>query len=446
LHVIPAPAVAVVVKPAASVGNRQRKGSEIATLESSATRRRPAPLWRNRDFVLLWSGQTVSAAGTEVALLAYPLLVLALTHSPAQAGFVGALRSLPYAFLCLPVGALVDRWDRKRVMILCDSGCAIALGSIPLAMALGRLTLAQIYVVALLEGILYVFFNLANTACLPRIVSPEQLPVAVSRNYVAFNLAFLLGPLAGGALFAVSHALPFLVDALSFGVSALATSGIRVAFQAERTAARRPLRVEIGEGLSWLWRRPLIRFLMVFISVQNLLTSGMPLIVIVLAQRQHASSATVGVILAVAGVGGIGGALVAPLLQRRFGFGRSFLAALWLFVLAWPLLALAPSLAALALAGAAILLVWNAFDMVQFSYRLRLIPDALQGRVNSVYRLGAYGGQSLGLALAGVLLEQAGPGVTIVALGIGLLGLTTLMTAAPYVRAAPPQPKVEESR
>jgi MFS family permease len=427
-------------------GNGLRRGSAIATLESSATRRRPAPLWRNRDFVLLWSGQTVSAVGTEVALLAYPLLVLALTHSPAQAGFVGALRSLPYAFLCLPVGALVDRWDRKRVMILCDSGCALALGSIPLAMALGRLTLAQIYVVALLEGILYVFFNLANTACLPRIVSPEQLPVAVSRNYVAFNLAFLLGPLAGGALFAASRALPFLLDALSFGVSALATSGIRVAFQAERTAARRPLRVEIGEGLAWLWRRPLIRFLMLFISVQNLLTAGMPLIVIVLAQREHASSATVGVILAVAGVGGIGGALVAPLLQRRFGFGRSFLAALWLFVLAWPLLALAPSLAALALAGAAILLVWNAFDMVQFSYRLRLIPDALQGRVNSVYRLGAYGGQSLGLALAGVLLQQIGPGVTIVALGIGLLGLTTLMTAAPYVRAAPPHPKMEESR
>src|SRR5579884_256942 len=232
--------------------------SEIATFESAAAQRRPASLWRNRDFLLLWSGQTISAAGTEVALLAYPLLVLALTHSPAQAGFVGALRSLPYAFLCLPVGALVDRWDRKRVMILCDSGCAVALGSIPIALALNRLTLAQIYVVALIEGILFVFFNLANTACLPRIVPPEQLPVAVSRNYVAFNLAFLLGPLAGGGLFAASHGLPFLLDAVSFGVSALATSGIRAKFQGERAAARRPLRTEIGEGLGWLWRRPLI--------------------------------------------------------------------------------------------------------------------------------------------------------------------------------------------
>jgi MFS family permease len=392
--------------------------------------------------VLLWTGQTVSAVGTEVALLAYPLLVLALTHSPAQAGFVGALRALPYAFLCLPVGALVDRWDRKRVMILCDTGCALAVGSIPLALALGRLTLAQIYLVALVEGILYVFFNLASTACLPRVVSSEQLPVAVSSNYVAFNLAFLLGPLLGGALFAASHALPFLLDALSFGVSALATSGIRVAFQSDRAAARRPLRIEIGEGLGWLWRRPLIRFLMLFITLVNLLASGMPLIVIVLAQRQHATSATVGLILACTGVGGIGGALVAPRLQRRFGFGRAFLPALWLFVLAWPLLALAPTMPALAVAGAAILMVWNVFDMLQFSYRLRLIPDALQGRVNSVYRLGAYGGQSLGLALAGVLLQQLGPGAAVIVLGIGLLGLSTLMTAAPYMRAAPPQPSV----
>src|SRR5215469_6101640 len=420
-----------------------REESAITRLEPTTARARSASLWRNRDFLLLWTGQAVSSAGTEVALLAYPLLVLALTHSPAQAGFVGALRALPYVFLCLPVGALVDRWDRKRVMILCDSGCAVALGSIPLALAFNRLSLAQIYVVALVEGILFVFFNLANTACLPRIVPPEQLPVAVSRNYVAFNLAFLLGPLAGGALFAASHALPFLLDALSFGASALATSGIRARFQGERGAHRRPLRVEIGEGLGWLWRRPLIRFMMLFISLQNLLTAGMPLIVIVLAQRQLASSAMVGIILAVAGVGGIVGALVAPLLQRRFGFARSFLAALWLFVAAWPLIALAPSLAVLALAGAVVLLVWNAFDMLQFSYRLRLIPDALQGRVNSVYRLGAYGGQSLGLALGGVLVQQLGAGTTVFVLGAGLLGLTSLMTVAPYVRTAAPHPHVE---
>src|SRR5690349_18699032 len=91
----------------------------------------PTPLWRNRDFMLLWSGQLVSSVGSRVSLLAFPLLVLAITHSPAQAGLIAALRGIPYALFVLPAGALIDRWDRKRVMILCDSGRALALGSIP---------------------------------------------------------------------------------------------------------------------------------------------------------------------------------------------------------------------------------------------------------------------------------------------------------------------------
>src|SRR5579863_2777914 len=107
------------------------------------------PLWRNRDYMLLWSGQMVSSVGTRVSQLAFPLLVLALTHSPAQAGLIAALRGLPYALFILPAGALVDRWNRKRVMILCDTGRALALGSIPVALLLGHLSLIQLYSVAL---------------------------------------------------------------------------------------------------------------------------------------------------------------------------------------------------------------------------------------------------------------------------------------------------------
>src|SRR5438105_1203498 len=137
------------------------------TNESS---RRPASLWRNYDYLLLWSGQIISSIGTQVSDLAFPFLVLALTNSPAQAGFVGAAGMLPYLLFSLPAGALVDRWNRKRVMILCDSGRALSLGSIPLAFALGRLTLAQLYIVSLIEGTLFVFFNIAEVASLPRIV------------------------------------------------------------------------------------------------------------------------------------------------------------------------------------------------------------------------------------------------------------------------------------
>src|SRR5215470_6735296 len=113
-------------------------------------------LWRNRDYMLLLSGQIVSSIGTQASTLAFPLLMLAVTHAPAQAGFVSALRAVPYLLLSLPAGVLVDRWDRKRLMLLCDTGRAIALASIPIAMALGRLTVAQVYAVSLVEGSLFV--------------------------------------------------------------------------------------------------------------------------------------------------------------------------------------------------------------------------------------------------------------------------------------------------
>ncbi len=100
------------------------------THEVSTTPHRPRPLWFNRDYMLLWSGQTVSSIGTQVSGVAFPFLVLALTGSPAQAGFMGAVRAAPYLLFSLPAGALIDRWDRKRVMILCDAGRALALGSI----------------------------------------------------------------------------------------------------------------------------------------------------------------------------------------------------------------------------------------------------------------------------------------------------------------------------
>src|SRR5689334_25226794 len=115
--------------------------------QAPAPPRRRASLWRNRDYLLLWSGQGVSSVGTQVSGVAFPLLILAITGSPAQAGLAFALRSLPYAIFSLPVGALIDRWNRKRVMILCDIGRALALASIPIALALHVLSVALLYAV-----------------------------------------------------------------------------------------------------------------------------------------------------------------------------------------------------------------------------------------------------------------------------------------------------------
>src|SRR5205085_10467462 len=124
----------------------------------------------------------------------FPLLILAITGSPTAAGIAGALQAVPYLIFSLPVGALVDRWDRKRVMILCDTGRAITLGSIPVALAFNVLTIWQIYIAAFIEGSLFVFFNIAEVAALPRVVPKTQLPEATAQNQAAFAVAGITGP------------------------------------------------------------------------------------------------------------------------------------------------------------------------------------------------------------------------------------------------------------
>jgi len=196
-----------------------------------------SPLWRNRDFILLWSGQVVSTIGTRVTSVAYPLLVLAQTHSPAKAGLVGFAQSLPYMLFYLPAGALVDRWNRKRVMLVADAGRALALGSLALALALDELTLAQIIVVAFVEGSLFVFFSLSESAALPQIVPKEQLPTAVAQNQARIQGADLAGQPLGGALFGISRLLPFAADAISYAISFVSLLFVRPAFQEERERA-----------------------------------------------------------------------------------------------------------------------------------------------------------------------------------------------------------------
>src|SRR5260370_2370139 len=142
----------------------------------------PASLWHHRGLVLVWTGDIDSKIGSQVSLIAFPWLILAVTGSPAQAGLIAAMRTLAYILFGLPAGALIDRWKRKRVMILCDTGRALALGSIPIAFAFGLLTAVQLYLVSFIEGTLFIFFGLAEAAALPRVGSQEQLAGATAQN------------------------------------------------------------------------------------------------------------------------------------------------------------------------------------------------------------------------------------------------------------------------
>ena len=388
-----------------------------------------ARLWGNRDWLLLWSGQLVSVVGTQVSQLAYPLLMLALTKSPAQAGFISASRTLPYLLLGLPAGALVDRWNRKRVMMLCDAGRALALGSIPLALALGRLTLAQVYLVALLEGALNVFFNLAETAALTRVVSREQIPAATTLNEITLSTGSMLGPALGGLIFAIGQGFAFLADAVSYAVSVASVWFIRAELSAPQTKdadTQSRLVDEMREGVVWLWRHALLRLLALIVGGTVMIESGYMLVVIILAERMGASSAVTGLVLGAGGVGSVVGAVLSGPAMRRFTFGQIAVGVHWLWALLLPLYALAPNPLALAAITGAAYGITPIFFVAQYSYRLSAIPDELQGRVNGVFRLLLFGGQPVGLALAGLLSQSIGPtdAVLVFAALLTLLALT----------------------
>jgi MFS family permease len=401
----------------------------------------PVPLWRNRDYMLLWGGQLVSVLGGGVSGIAFPLLVLALTHSAAQAGFVAAVFGLPYLVFSLPAGALIDRWDRKWVMILCDSVRAVNIGTIPLATALGHLSIAQIYLNAAVEGTAFVFFNIAEVAALPRVVAKEQLPAATSQNQAAMFGSSLVSPPLGGFIYqTLGRTVPFLVDALSYGASVLSLLLIRARFQTERTAERKALWREIGEGLSWLWNQPLIRFITVITGGLNFEGNALFLIIILLAKGQAAPPALIGVVFAIGGVGGLLGSLVAPRIQARFGFAQVIIATVWFGALLNPLLAIAPNPVALGLIAAGLALVGPIYNAVQFSYRLSLIPDELQGRVNSAVRMVAFGTIPLGEALAGVLIQAIGARSTVLAFAAVRFVLAVAVAVNPHVRHAPAAP------
>ncbi len=405
---------------------------------------RPTSLWHNRDFLLLWSGQIVSAIGSQVSLIAFPWLILAVTGSPAQAGLIAAIRTLPYLLFGLPAGALIDRWNRKLVMILCDTGRALALGSIPLAFAFGLLTAAQLYIVSFIEGTLFIFFGLAEAAALPRVVSQEQLSAATAQNEFVYSVSGLLGPSFSGILYAVGNAMPFLADAVSYVISVCSLLFIKTQFQQERTAVPGGegrfiprMWTEILDGIRWLWHHPVIRFLAVLVSGLNLCDVGYVLIVLVLAQQQHASKLATGLILASGGIGSILGAFIAGPLAKRFRVGHLMIITSWLLALTWLPFAFArnPVLLGVIVASASIIVPIHA--SVQYGYRLASIPDKLQGRVNSIYRIILFGCESAGLLLTGVLLQAMGPVLTVLVLFAPQCLLALAATFHKQLRNAP---------
>ena len=409
------------------------------SLEAPQTAAAPTvPLWRNRAFWLLESGLTVSTLGTNISGLAFLLLVLALTKSPAQAGFISSLRALPFFLLAIPAGAWADRWNRKRILMLCDTGRALSLASIPIALALGHLTLVQLYLNALIEGALATFFNIASTASLPQLVAKDQLTQATGVDYVNTQTTTLIGPPVGTFLYSAAQAVPFLVDAISFLANVLALSWIKINFQQPRSARTRRLVQEMSEGIIWMWRHSLLWFMGLCNCGLSFVLAANTLIVTLLAQQQHAPDAAIGLIFSIGSIGGILGSLLANRIQQRLRFGQVIAGMFWGAAVLWPLYIFAPNIWTLGIITAGIFVVETIGSIINIGYRLAITPDEYQGRINSLHRMmGAGVGRPLGLALAGLLLQNAGTTWTILLYGFVFVGFALTSTLYGPVRHAP---------
>lgn len=408
---------------------------------------RDGSLWRNRDFMALWSGQLVSTVGTRITAVAYPLLVLALTHSPLRAGLVGFAQTLPVVMLSLPAGALVDRFDRKIVMLACEAGRALAVGSIPIALALGRLEFVQIVVVALIEGSLLAFFVVAEGAALPHVVAKEELPAAMAQNEARIQGASLVGRPLGGLLFELSRAAPFAADAISYVASFLALLLLRSRLQDDHARHdRRALLREIREGAGWIWRDPFMRTVVGLAATANFLFASLSLALIVRARGLGASPSLIGLMFAFYGVGGIIGAIAAP---RAVGILRRssvLVIAMWFWSCGTALMVVAPTVIALGLIAAAMTAVNAPFNVVVGNYKYAIVPDWLMGRFHSVTFIVAFGAMPVAWLATGALLDAIGARWTLALLAAGALIVAAAATVTPTLRSVPDASQVANKR
>ncbi|HET9689803.1 MAG TPA: MFS transporter [Acidimicrobiales bacterium] len=410
-------------------------------LASTTPAGRRGGLWRHRDFLLLWSGQAVSEAGSQVTVLALPLVAIdTLKVGTFAVGALTACTSAAFLFAGLPAGVVVDRTRKRRLMVAADAGRAVVLGSVPVAWWAGALTLAHLYLAAVVTGLLTVFFDVAYQSELPDLVGRDALVEANGKLQATSSGAQVGGPAVAGALVgALGAAGAVAADAVSFVVSVVSLAAIRAPDESPPPAARRTVRADIAEGLRFVAGEPRIRAVAACTATANFFSSLAEAVLLVFLRRSmHLSPALIGVVFAAGAVGGLAGAVTAAPLARRLGVGRTILASSVCFGVGGVLAPLATRADVVGVVVAGQLLASFgavAYNVNQVSLRQTLCPPALLGRMNASVRTVVWGVMPLGALAGGVLGSTVGlrPALWVAAAG----GLTAVgwVATSPGVRS-----------
>ncbi|SMX46331.1 MFS transporter [Actibacterium lipolyticum] len=379
-------------------------------------------LARNRNFRLLFSASAVSNLGDGISALAFPWLATLITHDPLLIAMVAAATRLPWLLFAIPAGVLTDRTDRRRLMLQADiARTALTCGVVALVLAAPPLPLnaaptTAIWLISLLSlaafllGTAEVIRDNAAQTVLPSVVHADDLERANGQLWsIEQIMGQFIGPPLAGILIALAAPIPFTFNALCF---ALAAACLWTVTLLPRPTAKLPdgIFAQMHEGIIWLFNTPLILKLAVMLGALNM-TAVMCLTVLVLFSQEvlGLSAAGHGLLLTAGAAGGVAGGMIGPLIAARLGGQTTVRLSLLLFPLPYALIFLAPNPALVAVALFVETFAGMTWNVVTVSLRQRMIPDALLGRVNSVYRFFGWGVMPIGAMLGGALVTLAEP-------------------------------------
>jgi MFS family permease len=387
-------------------------------------------LWRHRDFLKLWSAETVSQFGSQVSGLALPFVAILVLHVSAfEVAALGTIEFLPFILFSLPAGVWVDRLRRRPILIVGDLGRGALLASVPIAYALDVLTIWQLYAVGFLVGTLTVFFDVAYQSYLPSLVERKDLVDGNSKLEISRSAAQLGGPgLAGLLIGWLTGPYAVLVDSLSFLGSALFVLGIRkreapVEREVDESGRSASMKSEIAAGLRYVFGNRYLRHIAGSTASFNFFNSVWGAIFLVWAVRQlDMTAAQVGLVLSLGNVGFLAGALLANRVAAAVGVGRAIIFSAFIGGPAALLVPLAPHdnpLPFLVIAQVVLGFGVVVYNVNQLSFRQAICPERMQGRMNSVMRFIVWGTIPIGTLLGGVLGSRVGLQETI---WIGVVG------------------------
>lgn len=390
-----------------------------------------------RDFRLLWLGDTVSQFGTQVSTLAMPLVAVLYLHSgPLIVGILFALEFTPFLLVGLPAGVLCDRWRRRPIMINGDLARFALLASVTLAAWLHVLTVWQIFTVVLLQGVATTFFDVAYQSYLPSLVGDDHLMEANAKLQGSAAVAQLSGPtLAGFLIQWLTAPVAVVFDAVSYLISAASVTAFRHQEPRPEPVEGRRLRHEMAEGLRFVVRHPVLRTLTTATAVLNFFMAMFSAVILVfLARGLRLPPGTIGLLMSAGSVGGLVGAMSISALGRRFGAVR----AAWLPLVLGCVLGLLVPLAKPGIGLVFFVAGWFGFSFAFAAYnvagvtlRQQLCPPELLGRMNATVRVLCLGPMPLGALLGGALNASLGARSTLWITQIGALAVAAILLLSP---------------